>query len=84
MGQVIPVLQAMCGQRVYLDTNVFIYFLDGNLQFFPAAEPVLRAISNREIIGVTGEIAVAETMVGPYHKMEYEDDHHNTRFFPVK
>jgi len=70
MGQVIPVLQAMRGQRVYVDTNVFIYFLEGNPQFFAAAEPVLRAISNKEIIGFTGEIAVAETMVGPYRKMD--------------
>ena len=40
MGQVISLFQAMRGQRVYVDTNVFIYFLEGNSQFFAAAEPV--------------------------------------------
>jgi predicted nucleic acid-binding protein len=70
MGQVIPLFQAMRGQRVYVDTNVFIYFLEGNPQFFPAAEPVLRAISSKDIMGFTGEVAVAETMVGPYRKMD--------------
>lgn len=60
MGQVISLFQAMRGQRVYVDTNVFI----------AAAEPVLRAISSNEFVGFTGEIAVAETMVGPYRKMD--------------
>ncbi|KQQ33092.1 hypothetical protein ASF61_13535 [Duganella sp. Leaf126] len=70
MGQVIPVLEAMRGQRVYVDTNVFIYFLEGNSPFFSAAEPVLRAIAHKAILGFTGEIAVAETMVGPYRKRD--------------
>ncbi|MET0321881.1 MAG: PIN domain-containing protein [Duganella sp.] len=68
MGQIIPVQQAMRGQRVYIDTNVFIYFLEGNPQFLPAAAPVMQAIDNNDFRGFTGEVTVAETMVGPYRK----------------
>lgn len=66
MGQVIPVLQAMRGQRVYLDTNIFIYFLECNTQFFPAVEPVMKALNAGDFWGCTGEVTIAETMVGPY------------------
>lgn len=56
----------MRGQRVYLDTNIFIYFLERNVDFFPAAMPILQSMSKQDFLGFTGEIAVAETMVGPY------------------
>lgn len=59
-------IAAMRGHRVYVDTNVFIYFLEKNADFFPAAAPVVQAIIAKEFVGFTGEIAVAETMVRPY------------------
>ena len=66
MGQIVPMLQLMRGHRVYVDTNIFIYFLEQNTEFFPAAAPVMQAMDKRDFFGFTGEIAVAETMVGPY------------------
>ena len=66
MGQIVPILQLLRGQRVYVDTNIFIYFLEQNTEFFPAAAPVLQAMDKQDFFGFTGEIAVAETMVGPY------------------
>jgi predicted nucleic acid-binding protein len=56
----------MRGQRVYVDTNIFIYFLERNANFFPMVAPILQSMSKQDFSGFTGEIAVAETMVGPY------------------
>jgi predicted nucleic acid-binding protein len=66
MGQIISVLHAMRGHKVYVDTNVLIYFLERHTVFFPAAEPIMRAIKEKEFCGCTGEITLAETLVGPY------------------
>ena len=56
----------MGAQRVYLDSNVFVYFLDRNPVYFPLVAPLLEAINSGDIIGVTGDAAVAEVMVRPY------------------
>ena len=66
MGQVIGMIAAMRGHRVYVDTNIFVYFLERNADFFSAAAPVIQAIAEKELVGCTGEIAIAETMVRPY------------------
>lgn len=66
MGQIISVLNAMRGHKVYVDTNVLIYFLDCHAEFFAAAEPIMRAIIEQQFCGCTGEITLAETLVGPY------------------
>jgi predicted nucleic acid-binding protein len=66
MGQIIGMLNAMRGHRVYVDTNVFIYFLESHPEFFAAAAPVILGMHGKQFHGFTGEIAVAETMVGPY------------------
>ncbi len=68
MGQIIGMLHALRGHRVYVDTNVFIYFLERHPDFCLAEDPVILAIHAKEFQGMTGEIAVAETMVGPYRK----------------
>ena len=52
MGQIVPMLQLMRGQRVYVDTNVFIYFLEQNTEFFPAAAPVLQAMDKRDFLAL--------------------------------
>ncbi|MRX10433.1 hypothetical protein GJ697_21590 [Pseudoduganella sp. FT25W] len=59
-------LKAMHGHKVYVDTNVFIYFLEQNADFFAAVEPIIQAIDCKELQGFTGEITIAETLVGPY------------------
>lgn len=66
MGQIISILNAMRGHKVYVDTNVLIYFLEQHAEFFRAAEPIMRAIREKEFCGCTGEITLAETLVGPY------------------
>ena len=56
----------MTGHRVYLDTNVFVYFLDRNPDYFSVVAPIIEAIESGLIIGYTGDAAIAETLVKPY------------------
>ena len=58
-----PPLARMAGHRVYLDTNVFIYFLQRDEVFFPIAAEILKACAEGTILGTTGDLAVAEVMV---------------------
>lgn len=66
MGTIAALLARMAKQRVYLDSNIFIYFLDRNPLYFPLVAPLLEAIDGGRIIGITGDAAVAEVMVRPY------------------
>ena len=66
MGKVDEAITSMIGHRVYLDTNIFVYFLDRNPDFFDVVKPLIQAIDSGKIIGVTGDAAVAETLVKPY------------------
>lgn len=59
-------VEALQGRRVYIDANVFMYFLDGSTQWAPPAATVLRGAAQGAFAAVTGEAAVAEVMVGPY------------------
>ena len=68
MGALGAALARMAGQRVYFDTNVFIYFLDQGA-LFDVVAPLLAACVEGRMTGCTGDVAVAETMVMPYrHK----------------
>lgn len=66
MGKIDAALARMAGHRVYLDTNVFIYFLDRNPDYFSVVRPIIAAIESGKIIGHTGDAAIAETLVKPY------------------
>lgn len=62
-------LARMAGQKVYFDTNVFIYFLDQGTLFNTVA-PLLMACVEGRMMGCTGDAAVAETMVMPYRAQD--------------
>ena len=66
MGKIELLIDKIAGQRVYIDTNLFIYFLDKNTEFFPIAVKFLEAIEQGKIFAFTGDIAVAEALVKPY------------------
>jgi predicted nucleic acid-binding protein len=66
MGKMIALLNRLAGQHVYIDTNVFIYFLDQNVKFFPVASALLEAVELGNFVAHTGDITVAETLVKPY------------------
>lgn len=66
MGKIAPVLQQLQGQRIYIDANVFIYFLEKSPVFFPVVAEVLGASSQHQVFAYTGDAAVAEVMAGIY------------------
>ncbi len=66
MGEVDAVLKKILGQSVYIDTNLFIYFLDQNTTYFPISSRLLKAVEAGEFIAFTGDLTVAETLVKPY------------------
>ncbi len=66
MGKIESVIARMAGQRVYLDTNIFVYFLGQSPEFFEVAAFFIEAAESGKIIGYTGDAAVAETLVKPY------------------
>lgn len=66
MGKIEEAIARMAGHRVYLDTNIFVYFLDRNPDYFPVVAPIIEAVDSGVIIGHTGDAAIAETLVKPY------------------
>lgn len=63
-------LARMRGQRAYIDSNFFIYFLTRHPAGFATAAGVLQACDRGEIIGSTGDAVVAELLVKPYRDDE--------------
>ena len=59
-------LDALRGRRIYVDANVFIFFLDGTPRLREPAATLLDAAREGEFQALTGDAAVAEVMVGPY------------------
>jgi predicted nucleic acid-binding protein len=65
MGSIAQTLARMQGQRVYFDTNIFIYVLDNTTGYVDACLPFFEAVAQQNTIGCTGEITIAELMVKP-------------------
>ena len=59
-------LGRMQGQRAYIDSNFFIYFLTRHPLGFAAAAAVLQACDAGSMIGMTGDAVVAELLVKPH------------------
>jgi predicted nucleic acid-binding protein len=72
MGTIAETLKRLQGHKVYLDTNVFIYFLDRNPDYFPLVAPLIEAVESGLIIGCTGEVTIAEILVKPYQSGNLE------------
>ena len=68
MGKIESAIARIAGQRVYIDTNIFIYFLDRHPTYFDAVAALFQAGSQQGFFATTGDIAVAEVMVGPYRQ----------------
>ncbi len=66
MGAIEELLDQFHGRRVYLDTNVLIYFLDRNPDYFTVATAIVEAIESGSITGYTGDAVIAEILVKPY------------------
>ncbi len=68
MAKIDAALARLAGKRVYLDTNLFIYFLDQHPTYFRAVAALFQASMDQAFFATTGDAAVAEVMVGPYRQ----------------
>lgn len=59
------VLNAIRGGRVYLDTNIFIYALEGYADFIDDLTELFASIDAGNIRAVTSELTLAEVLVRP-------------------
>jgi len=62
----------LAGQRVYLDTNVFIYALEGLSEWSQISTALFQAIDAGTCEAVTSELALCECLVKPF-QMGRED-----------
>ncbi|MFB6231201.1 MAG: type II toxin-antitoxin system VapC family toxin [Salinibacter sp.] len=56
------------GSRVYLDTNVFIYAVEGFDRFNEVISTLFSAIDRGEIEAITSELTLAEALVEPFRE----------------
>jgi len=66
MVQINESIAQLKGQSVYIDANIFIYFLDGQEPLLSKVTPFLEAVMDGDIIGFAGDAVIAEVMVHPY------------------
>lgn len=59
------ILNAIRGERVYLDTNVFIYAIEGYPAFTNALDDFFGSIDAGELRACTSELTLAEVLVKP-------------------
>lgn len=59
-------LSDLKGKKVYLDANIFIYFLEGLPPFKEVVKKIFQAIENSEVHAVTSELSLAEVLVKPF------------------
>jgi predicted nucleic acid-binding protein len=63
-------LKDVLGPRVYIDTNIIIYIVEGKDEFALILNALLEAITVSDITAVTSEIIIAETLVKPFKKSD--------------
>lgn len=70
MGKIEALIARMAGQKVYIDTNIFIFFLKNEPIYFSVVAPLIEACAERQFFGITGELVLAEVMVHPYRSRD--------------
>ena len=66
MGKISTLLARIQGQRVYVDTNIFVYFLERHERYFDTVLPFFQLFDEGLSFACTGDAAVAETLFKPY------------------
>ena len=61
MGRV----SAELGAKVYLDTNIVIYAIEGFADLANQIQALLRALDDAQIVAVTSELTLAEALIKP-------------------
>lgn len=54
------------GSRVYIDTNIWIYSLEGFAPLAPALTALFERIDAGDLAAVTSELTLAEVLVKPF------------------
>ncbi len=89
MDKIDKVLARVRGQRVYVDTNIFIYFLDRHDRYFDSVVPFFQLFSDGLSVAYTGDAVVAETLYRPYQVndtlrvSEFKEFFNNDEFITV-
>jgi predicted nucleic acid-binding protein len=52
--------------KIYVDTNIFIYLIEGHESFFRAANGFIRDCRSKAALLLTSELTVAECLYGAY------------------
>ncbi|MEB3886275.1 PIN domain-containing protein [Lyngbya sp. CCY1209] len=60
------ILEVIAGSRVYLDTNIFIYALEGYVQFQTELNVLFDAFDDGTLKAITSELTLAEVLVKPF------------------
>lgn len=63
-------LKALHGDRIYLDTNTWIYALEGYSAFRPELTQLFGQIRAGTLRGVTSELTLAELLVKPFRDQD--------------
>lgn len=66
MEKISTLLARIQGQRVYVDTNIFVYFLERHERYFDTVLPFFQLFDEGLSFACTGDAAVAETLFKPY------------------
>ena len=89
MDKVSDALARIQGQRVYIDTNIFIYFFERHERYFDYVLPFFQAFNEGTSLAYTGDAAVAETLYKPYQisdalrVSEFKEFFNNDEFITV-
>ena len=59
-------IELLHGKRIYIDTNIFIYAVEGYSEFVEPLTSLFSAIDNDELEAVTSELTLAESLVKPF------------------
>ncbi len=77
-------LERMESKRVYIDTNILIYFFNKEQKHFSLVSRFLQHCASRKILGVTSELVVAEILVQPYRERNLDAVAQIKAFFAQK
>ena len=58
-------MRRLLGQRVYLDSNLLIYFFNAHPTYSAAVTEILTLAARDEVDAVTGDLTIAEVLVQP-------------------
>lgn len=69
------ILEALQGQKIYLDTNIFIYAIESYSDYLVALEEVFESADAGNLAVVTSELTLAEVLVKPLQEEDLDKQH---------